>query len=154
MPAITAEVNIDASTDAVWDVVAAARRLPEFSSTTVEMLDAPERLERKGQTFVQVVKVLGKRWTSKWTVLAIDPGSFLETEGTVARAVTFHLTQRLTSRGSDTSTLSLCIEYTVPGGSLGNLASKAGLVRRARVESSAILDGIKSAAEAGRLSPA
>jgi uncharacterized membrane protein len=149
VPSITREVEIDARPDAVWSLLESVRRLPEFSSSTVEVTDAPERITEVGQTFTQVGKLLGKRYRSTWTVTALEPGRRLESEGAIARGVTYSLSQRLEPVGSDRTRLTLVITYSLPGGALGRLASKAGVESRAAREGQAVLDGIKSVVEKG-----
>lgn len=148
MPEISDDVDIDATPEAVWAVLADVRRLPDYSSSTVAMQDAPAELTEKGQTFTQVVKVVGRRWKSHWKVLELRRGDFLCTEGTVGPGVKFQLSQTLVG-SKDRTTLTLKITYNVPGGALGELASKAGLERRAKVEAKSILVGIRDAAQSG-----
>jgi uncharacterized membrane protein len=147
MAVISDCVDIDASPSDVWSVVADVKRLPEYSTSTVAMIDAPDCLERNGQEFTQVVKVLGRRWKSHWTVLEFEPDKLLRSQGTVGPGVQFTLTQRLEARGEARSTLRLEIQYDVPGGSLGRAAARAGLASRAKKEASAIMTGIRDAAE-------
>jgi uncharacterized membrane protein len=154
MAVISDCVDIDASPSDVWSVLADVRRLPDYSTSTVAVIDAPDCLERKGQEFTQVVKVLGRRWTSKWKVLQFEPDSLLCSQGTVGPGVQFTLTQSLQARGAERSTLRLEIHYEVPGGSLGRMAAKAGLESRAKKEAAAIMNGIRVAAEARQPTPA
>jgi uncharacterized membrane protein len=147
MADISDQVDIHAPADEVWKLLEDVSRLPDFSSSTVAVKDAPDRLTKKGQTFTQVVKAVGKRWQSQWTVLEIDPGHLLSSEGTVAPGVRFRLTQRLEARGNDEARLGLDIAYDVPGGRLGRIAARAGLERRAASEAKAVLTGIQRVAE-------
>lgn len=149
MAVISDCVDIDAPPSKVWAILADVKRLPAYSTSTVEVRGAPDCLDHKGQTFTQVVKAIGRRWSSQWTVLDYREGELLSSEGSVAPGVRLRLTQRLSKRAGGGSTLRLDIRYQVPGGALGRLASKAGLEARAPREAAAVLDGIRTAAESG-----
>jgi uncharacterized membrane protein len=148
MAVISDHVDIDAAPCDVWAVLSDVRDLPNYSASTIAVEDAPDRLDAQGQTFVQVVKILGRRWRSTWTVLEYDAGKLLSTEGTVGPGVRLGLSQRLEERGPDQTRLRLEIRYQVPGGALGQLVAKGGLESRAKAEAAAVLSGIKSAAQA------
>lgn len=147
MAVISDCVEIGAPASDVWAVLKDVKRLPDYSTSTVAMVNAPDCLERNGQRFTQVVKALGKRWTSDWTVLEFEPEKLLRTQGSVGPGVKFCLTQQLEPTSKGTTTLRLTIQYDVPGGALGRAVSKAGLEGRAKKEASAIMNGIRAAAE-------
>src|SRR3954447_17044191 len=80
---ITKSVEIDRPASEVWSVLEDVRRLPDFSPNTEAVRDAPERITDPGQTFRQVVKLLGKRFESDWVVTDVEPGRLLAIEGSV-----------------------------------------------------------------------
>jgi uncharacterized membrane protein len=147
VPTITREVDIDAPPERVWTLLEDVRRLPEFSSSTLEVRDAPERLTAPGQGYTQVGRLLGKKYTSRWTVVDLEPGRRIRSEGTVGPGVRYCLTQELQGRGPDKTRLSVVMDYSLPGGPLGRLAAKAGIEARATREAQAVLDGIRAAVE-------
>jgi uncharacterized membrane protein len=147
MPSITREVDIDAPAARVWELLEDVRRLPEFSSSTLEVLDAPDRLTSPGQGYTQVGRLLGKRYTSRWTVVELEPGRLIRSEGTVGPGVRYCLTQELQDSGPQRSRLRVVMDYSLPGGPLGRLAAKAGIEGRATRETQAVLDGIRTAVE-------
>jgi uncharacterized membrane protein len=148
MAVISDQVDINAAAGDVWAVLSDVRDLPHYSSSTIAVEDAPDCLEAEGQTFVQVVRLFGKEFRSKWTVLEYDAGKLLRTEGKVGPGVRLDLSQRLEVRSPDQTRLTLEIHYQVPGGALGRLVSKGRLERRAKTEARSVLAGIKSAAQA------
>ena len=81
MPTLTREIEIAAPAHDVWALLEDVRRLPEFSPGTEAVTGAPERLTAVGDTYTQVGTLLGKRMTSRWRVVAIDPGHRLASEG-------------------------------------------------------------------------
>lgn len=147
MTTIERSVDIAAPPQKVWELLEDVRRLPEYSDGTDEVRDAPERLTRVGQRFVQVGRLLGLKIKSKWEVVDIRPGSLLRSVGTLAPAVRYTLTQRLEPIDGGTR-LGVVIEYKVPGGALGRFAAAAGAEDRAGSEAQAVLEGIKRTVEA------
>jgi len=145
---IKRNVDIAAPVEQVWDLLENVRRLPEYSASTQEVRDAPERLTAVGQEYVQVGRLLGVKLTSRWRVTALEPGRLLSNVGTVAPGVSYTLTQRLEPLPGDRTRLSIEIDYTVPGGRLGRLAARAGAEQRAAREAQEVLDGIRATAEA------
>src|SRR3954470_20813729 len=107
MSTITRNVDIAAPVDRVWDLLEDVRRLPEYSESTEEIRDAPERLTAVGQEYVQVGRLLGLKVSSRWQVLAIEPGRLLSSEGTLAPGVRYTLTQRLQPRPDGRTRLSI-----------------------------------------------
>lgn len=147
MATIRRSIDIAAPAERVWDLLEDVRRLPEYSESTDEVRDAPERLTAVGQEYVQVGKLLGMRLTSRWTVTAIEPGRLLRSEGSLAPGLRYTLTQRLEALPDGRSRLAIDIDYTVPGGALGRLAARAGAEARAAREAHAVLDGIRATVE-------
>jgi uncharacterized membrane protein len=148
MPTITRSIDIAAPVAAVWDLLEHVDRLPEYSASTKEVREAPERLTSVGQEYVQVGRLLGVTLTSRWRVTAIEPGRLLSSEGTLAAGVKYQLTQRLEATDDAHTRLSIEIDYTVPGGALGRFAARAGAESRAAREAQAVLEGIRTTAEA------
>jgi uncharacterized membrane protein len=145
---IKRSVDIAAPPEQVWDLLEDVRRLPEYSESTDEVRDAPERLTEVGQEYVQVGRVLGVKLTSRWRVTALEPGRLLSNEGSLAPGVRYSLTQRLEPLSENRTRLWIDIDYTVPGGALGRLAARAGAESRAGREAQAVLDGIRDTVEA------
>ena len=148
MSTITRNVDIAAPVERVWDLLENVRRLPEYSASTQDVRDAPERLTAVGQEYVQVGRLLGVKLASRWRVTALEPGRLLSNVGTIAPGVCYTLTQRLEPLAENRTRLWIEIDYTVPGGRLGRLAARAGAEQRAAREAQEVLDGIRVTAEA------
>lgn len=147
MSTMTRCADIAAPIERVWDLLEDVRRLPEYSESTEEVREAPERLTAVGQEYVQVGRMLGMKLTSRWRVTAIEPGHLLQSEGTLTRGVRYTLTQRLEPLPDGGTRLSIDIDYAIPGGALGRFAARAGAEGRAGREAQAVLDGIRATAE-------
>ncbi|GAC1306253.1 MAG: hypothetical protein NVSMB16_02100 [Acidimicrobiales bacterium] len=146
MATITQETDIDAPAETVWALLEDVRRLPEFSPSTVSVDDAPPVLDRPGQTYTQVGCLFGKRYRSKWTVEEIDPGRRIRSRGALGPGVSYTLTQALMPT-NDGCHLSIKIDYRLPLGPLGRLASKLGVAGRASTEAAEVIAGLKRVAE-------
>ena len=147
MATIVRSADIDASAEEVWRVLEDVRLLPRLSESTKQVLDAPERLARVGDTFRQVVHLLGRSYTSDWAVKAITPGTLLSIEGTIGFGVGYCLTEEVEATAPERSRLTVTIDYRLPFGPLGRLAGKLGVERRAAAESAEVVAGVKRLAE-------
>ena len=149
MATIERSVVIDRPSADVWAVLEDVRRLPELSQSTLSVSEAPERLTAAGQTFRQVVKAVGKRFDSEWTVLELVPGSRLVIEGSVGYGVTYRLLESLVPVDGGASTrFDVCIEYRLPFGPLGRVAERLGVSRLAEQEAGEVAAGLKRVVEA------
>lgn len=134
-------VEIDRPAAAVWEVLEDVRRLPELSPSTVAVT-GPERLERVGQTFTQTVTLAGKRFSSEWEVLEIDPGRTLVIQGRVLPGTRYRMTEAIEPLGDDRTRLTLIMSYKLPFGPLGKLAGRLGAEKRAVDEAEQVLVGV------------
>jgi uncharacterized membrane protein len=139
---------IERPAGAVWAILEDVRRLPELSRSTIEVRDAPDRLTSVGQTFTQVVKVVGKRFESTWVVTAFEPGRSFAIEGDVGYGVRYCLRETVEPLGDDRCRFRLHITYTLPLGALGRLAGRLGVEHRATAEAEEVVEGLKRVAEA------
>src|SRR5690606_38444762 len=108
-----------------------------------EVLDAPERLTGVGQTFRQVVRAVGRCFDVEWTVTSIAEGDHLTIEGSIGLGVSQQLTERVTSLSPTRTRLTIDVDYKLPFGPLGRLASRLGVDQLARRETTEILDRLK-----------
>ena len=142
MPSFSSTVVVDQPVEKVWEVWSDVRLLPELSSSTVEVRGAPERLTEVGQSFEQVVQAVGKCFVSTWTVIDIVAEDHLTIEGGVGLGTRYRLTERVESMGPDRTRLTLEVDYRLPFGPLGRVASKLGIERLARKEADEVLQNL------------
>ncbi len=147
MGVIERSIEVGAEPARVWDVLVDVRRLPQVSSHTVEVKDAPERLTHRGERFTQVVAAVGKRFESEWEVRRFDPGRAIAIEGSVGFGVRYCLTETVVPAGAGRSTLTVRIQYKLPFGPLGRMASRLGVERLAAAEAQQVLARIAAFAE-------
>ena len=149
MGTIVRSTDIARPVGVVWNVLEDVRRLPEFSPSTDEILDAPERLTEPGQRFTQVVRQLGQCFESEWRVLGIEPSQRLVIEGSVGYGVKYRLDEALEPTSPTTCRMTLTVDYKLPFGVLGKVASKLGVERLAEHEAGLVLEGLKDLVERG-----
>ncbi len=147
MPTFSRSVEAELPIAEVWDIWTDVRILPQLSSSTTEVLDAPERLTEVGQTFRQIVRAVGRCFDVKWTVTSFEARDHLTIESSVVMGVTPQLTERVTSLSPTRTRLTIDVEYKLPFGPLGRLASKFGVEQLAHRETAEILDRLKAVME-------
>ena len=147
MATIERDAVIERPAADVWAILEDVRRLPELSRSTVEVRDAPERLSAPGQTFTQVVQVLGRRFVSQWVVTSFGPGRSFTIEGDVGYGVRYGLDEAVEDLGPQRCRFRLHITYTLPMGVLGRVAGRLGVERRAAAEAAEVVAGLKAVAE-------
>jgi uncharacterized membrane protein len=149
MPSFSRSADVDRPVAEVWDVWTDVRLLPRLSSSTTEVLDAPERLTEVGQTFRQVVRAVGRCFDVTWTVTSIAELDHLTIAGKAGLGVSQQITERVTPLAPTRTRLTLEVEYQLPFGPLGRMASKLGVERLARHEAAEVLDQLVAVIESG-----
>lgn len=152
MPTITRTATIDHPPAEVWDLWSDVRILPRLSDSTEEVVEAPDRLRAVGDSFVQRLRVGGRRMTVRWEVTEIDPGRRLVVTADAGFGVHPVITEVVAPSGTGTEA-TLCIDYTLPFGPVGRLVSRLGLERIARAESAELLERLAALIDAPTEAP-
>lgn len=142
MPIIETNANIDHPLAEVWDLWTDVRRLPELSESTTRVDDAPERLQRRGQTFRQHTAGFGRSLETTWTVEEVVPCSHIVVASRPVPGVTVRLTERVEPAPGDATLATLRVEYALPFGPAGRLVSRLGIEQRARREAAEVVEGL------------
>jgi uncharacterized protein YndB with AHSA1/START domain len=125
MTKLEREIEIQASPDAVYDVLSDPSCLAEWVTIQEELEEAPSGDLKRGSKLRQRMKVAGQRFRLHWTVMEADRPTRIVWEGkgpmgTKARAV-----YELSSNGDSATSFSYCNEYELPGGLAGRIAGRA-----------------------------
>lgn len=142
MPIIETTATIDRPLAEVWDVWTDVRRLPELSESTTRVVDAPERLQHRGQTFRQHTDGFGRSLETTWTVEEVVPLSHIVVTSRPVPGVRVRLTERVEAGPGDTTVATLRVEYALPFGPAGRLVSRLGIEQRARREAAEVVEGL------------
>lgn len=141
MATLTDSVDIDATVTDAWHVLRDVSILPELSPSTTAV-EAEGPLVQVGQRFRQTVRLMGRSWTSTWTVTDLDAPTRLGIEGSLAPGVAYRLLEELRPLGSGRCQLRVEARYELPLGTLGRLASRVGVERRVARELDGVLRGV------------
>ena len=117
-------VEIAAPPERVYDVVMDPARLEEWVTIHHHLEDAPNGRLRKGSKMTQCLKLAGKKFNVRWTVVENDPCVRVVWEGRGPVASQARVVYELEGNGDGTR-FSYLNEYDLPGGALGRIAGRA-----------------------------
>jgi uncharacterized protein YndB with AHSA1/START domain len=122
MIAIRKSADVNTSPEQVFTLLTDLDRLPEWSTVTVATHDAPSGELRQGDTFRQTLRVVGKQIDAQWTVTELDRPRHVAYEATGPAGAWLRMAQTVES-SSEGSRVSVEIDYELPGGAIGGVAS-------------------------------
>jgi carbon monoxide dehydrogenase subunit G len=117
-------VDIAAPPERVYDVVMDPSRLEDWVTIHHHLEDAPNGRLRKGSKMTQCLRLAGKKFKVRWTVVENDPCVRVVWEGRGPVASHALVVYELEGNGDGTR-FSYLNEYDLPGGALGRMASRA-----------------------------
>ena len=117
-------VEIAAPPERVYDVVMDPTRLEDWVTIHHHLEDAPNGPLKKGSKLTQCLRLAGKKFHVRWTVVENDPCVRVVWEGRGPVASHARVVYELEGNG-DGTTFSYLNEYDLPGGALGRIASRA-----------------------------
>jgi carbon monoxide dehydrogenase subunit G len=117
-------VEIAAPPQRVYDVVMDPARLEEWVTIHHHLEDAPNGRLKKGSKLTQSLKLAGKKFKVRWTVVENDPCVRVVWEGRGPVASHARVVYAFEGNG-DGTTFSYLNEYDLPGGALGRMATRA-----------------------------
>ena len=110
-------VDVKAEPQELYDVVMDPDRLKDWVSIHQSLEDAPEGQLRKGSTLTQCLKLAGRRFNVRWTVVENDPCTRVVWEGRGPVASRAQVVYEFEPNGQGTRFL-YSNEYKLPGGPL------------------------------------
>jgi carbon monoxide dehydrogenase subunit G len=117
-------IDIAASPERLYDVLMDPARLEDWVTIHHHLEDAPKAPLRKGSQLTQCLKLAGKKFKVRWTVVENEPCVRVVWEGRGPVASHARAVYELEGNGGGT-TFSYLNEYELPGGALGRVASRA-----------------------------
>jgi carbon monoxide dehydrogenase subunit G len=117
-------VEIAAPPEEVYEVVMDPGRLEDWVTIHHHLEDAPSGRLRQGSKLTQCLKLAGKKFKVRWTVVENDPCSRVVWEGRGPVASHARVVYGFKGNGQGT-TFSYRNEYDLPGGALGRMAGRA-----------------------------
>ena len=115
------KVQIKASPEDLYDVVMNPRCLEEWVTIHKWLKDAPAGQLKKGSTLTQCLKLAGKGFKVRWTVVENEPAKRVVWEGKGPVRSKAKVIYEFGADG-DATTFFYANEYDLPGGPLGRMA--------------------------------
>jgi uncharacterized protein YndB with AHSA1/START domain len=125
MTKLEREIEIEASPDAVYDVVSDPTCLGEWVTIQEELEEAPTGDLTAGSTLRQRMKVAGQRFHLSWKVIEANRPSRIVWEGKGPMGSKAKAIYGISRNGDGGTTFSYMNEYGLPGGPAGRLAARA-----------------------------
>jgi hypothetical protein len=97
-------------------------RLPDWSTITVAIHDAASQPLGEGTPAPQSLRILGRSLQTEWTVTELDGPRHVAYEAKAPAGAWLRMARTVESAG-DGSTVSFEVNYDLPGGVIGDLAS-------------------------------
>jgi carbon monoxide dehydrogenase subunit G len=113
---------IAASPQEIYDVVTDPKRLEDWVTIHEALVEAPAGELKKGSKLTQQLKLAGRCFTVKWTVVQSDRPRKVVWKGKGPMRSQASVTYELEPNGAGTC-FSYVNEYHLPGGPLGKLAA-------------------------------
>ncbi|MEA2474707.1 MAG: hypothetical protein QOE06_2622 [Thermoleophilaceae bacterium] len=147
MTKLEREITIDASPDAVYDVLLDPACLGEWVTIQEELEEAPEGRDlAEGDRLRQRMKVAGQRFKLSWTVVQADRPTRVVWEGKGPMGSKAKAVYELAASGGGGTRFSYMNEYDLPGGFAGKLAGGA-IVKASGGEADRSLERLKKLVE-------
>ena len=146
MTIIKRDIAVSCPPEHVFAVLANVERLPEFSDMTVRVENGPGRPVEVGDTFDQVVKILGIELDTEWEVTGVVPGRSITVSGISKSNGKASLTETITPTG-DGCRVDFEVDYDLPLGILGEIADKLIVEKKNEDTAEQILTKLKALCE-------
>jgi carbon monoxide dehydrogenase subunit G len=119
-------IKIEAPPERVYDLVMDPSRLGDWVTIHHDLEDAPNGPLKRGSKLTQVLKLAGRRFHVRWTVVENDPCKRVVWEGRGPVATHARVVYGFDSDGEGGGTdFSYTNEYDLPGGPFGRVAGRA-----------------------------
>ena len=141
------EIRIDAPPQRVYDVVMDPSRLKDWVTIHHHLEDAPNGSLKKGSKLTQWLKLAGRKFKVRWTVVENDPCKRVVWEGRGPVGSHARVSYQFgDGSGDDCTDFHYMNEYDLPGGPLGRIAGR-GVARVTQKELDDTLQKLKSITE-------
>ena len=146
MTRIVRETEIDCPPEVVFGELSRVDHLPLYSHLTVGVTNAPARPVQVGDTFGQLVRVLGVDFETDWVVMEVEQDRTIRVQGTAPADGTATVVQTVEPAGSG-CLVRMTVDYDPPLGILGEIADRLVFERRNEEDAERILDRLRAHCE-------
>jgi uncharacterized protein YndB with AHSA1/START domain len=144
---VSTGVEIAAPPERVWELVMDPQRLEEWVTTHSSLADGAPATLGEGDSFAQVLKLSGAKFTVRWTVEDCDAPRSVRWAGEGPGGSRASVRYTLEPLDGDRTRFGYHNRFEFPGGALGRLAGRAVGDRVSRRESERSLENLKSLLE-------
>jgi uncharacterized membrane protein len=123
MSTVSAEIEIDAPMERVWETVMDPTRLGDWVTIHKSVSNVSDLPLRRGSSMEQAMHVRGLTFHVHWTLMAVDNPRHAEWEGGGPARSTAIIRYEL-SEDQGRTTFRYTNEFHLPGGPLGSVASR------------------------------
>jgi uncharacterized membrane protein len=123
MSTVSAEIEIDAPMERVWETVMDPTRLGDWVTIHKSVSNVSDLPLRRGSSMEQAMHVRGLTFHVHWTLMAVDNPRHAEWEGGGPARSTAIIRYEL-SEDQGRTTFRYTNEFHLPGGRLGSVASR------------------------------
>ncbi len=138
-------IEIDATAQQVYDIVMDASRLGDWVTIHDHLEDAPNGRLKQGSKLTQWLKLAGRRFKVRWTVVENEPCQRVVWEGQGPVGSHARVVYSFAENGQGTR-FSYMNQYDLPGGPVGRIAGHA-VLRVTEKELDGSLQRLKSLVE-------
>ncbi|HEY1566271.1 MAG TPA: SRPBCC family protein [Solirubrobacteraceae bacterium] len=149
MSTVSAKIDIEAPIERVWKIVMDPRRLGDWVTIHKSVSNVSDSPLRAGSTMDQSMHVRGLTFKVHWTLTTVDSPRRAEWEGGGPAHSMAIIRYELSSDGDDRTTFQYTNEFHVPGGRLGNVASRIIVGATSEREAHRSLERLKALVERG-----
>jgi uncharacterized protein YndB with AHSA1/START domain len=125
MTKLEREIEIKASPEDVYDVLADPDCLGEWVTIQEELEERPDGDLHAGSTLRQRMKIAGQRFRLSWTVVEADRPNRIVWDGKGPMSTKAKAIYELSGNGDGGTKFSYLNEYELPGGFAGRIAGRA-----------------------------
>lgn len=147
MSTVSATIDIDAPIEQVWETVMDPTRLGDWVTIHKSVSNISDKPLRAGSTMDQAMHVRGLTFKVHWTLMAVDSPRRAEWEGGGPAHSTAVIRYELSSDGEGQTIFQYTNEFHVPGGRLGNVASRMIVGATSEREARKSLERLKALVE-------
>ncbi|HEX3978995.1 MAG TPA: SRPBCC family protein [Solirubrobacteraceae bacterium] len=147
MSTVSAKIDIEAPIQRVWETVMDPRRLGDWVTIHKSVSHISDSPLRMGSTMDQSMHVRGLTFKVHWTLMAVDSPHRAEWEGGGPAHSTAVIRYELSSDDEERTTFQYTNEFHVPGGRLGNVASRMIVGATSEREARKSLERLKALVE-------
>ncbi len=124
MSTVSAEIEINAPIERVWETIMDPRRLGDWVTIHKSVSDVSQKPLRQGSTMEQSLCVRGLTFRVHWTLVTVDSPRRAQWEGAGPAHSNALIRYELASDGGERTTFRYTNEFHPPGGRIGNMAGR------------------------------